>query len=142
MGEAGLPSLFTIHSFRERGSPTRFLAGTAVDEIMKIGGWKTESIAKYCIVGTSSDRVRGGKRKRGQSYADASRLPLSPELKTKSQCLRERVEARVRKIGRYNYVSDQWLIKVTKYYPTTQRSMGETTGRRRRPHPKSNTYIK
>jgi len=78
--EAGLPSHFTMHSFRVGGSLSRSLAGTAVDEIMKIGGWKTESIAKYYIGATSSGKVRGGKRKRGQSYADASELPLSPEF--------------------------------------------------------------
>ena len=49
--------------------------------------------------------------------------------------MRELVEVRARKFGRDKYVSDQWSIKSTKYYPTTQRSMRETTGRRRRPHP-------
>ena len=43
--EAGLPDHFTMHSFRVGGSLARSLAGTAVDEIMKIGGWKTEAIA-------------------------------------------------------------------------------------------------
>ena len=47
---------------------------------MKIGGWKTEAIAKSYIGATSSGRVEGGKRKRGQRYADASRLPLLPEF--------------------------------------------------------------
>ena len=36
--EAGLPDHFTMHYFRVGGSLTRSLAGTAVDEIMKIGG--------------------------------------------------------------------------------------------------------
>ena len=36
--EAGLLDHFTIHSFRVGGSLTRSLAGTAVDEIMEIGG--------------------------------------------------------------------------------------------------------
>ena len=45
---AGLPSHFTEHSFRVGGSLSKSLAGTAVDEIMKIdGGGKTESVAKY-----------------------------------------------------------------------------------------------
>ena len=47
---------------------------------MKIGGWKTESVAKYYIRATSNRKVHGGKRKRGQSYASASALPLSPEF--------------------------------------------------------------
>ena len=32
---------FTMHSFRVGGSLSKSLAGTAVDEIMKIGSWKT-----------------------------------------------------------------------------------------------------
>ena len=40
---AGLPDHFTMHSFRVGGSVTKSLAGTAVDEIMKIGGWKTRA---------------------------------------------------------------------------------------------------
>ena len=39
----GLSSHFTMHSFRLGGSLSKSLAGTAVDEIMKIGSWKTES---------------------------------------------------------------------------------------------------
>ena len=55
---------------------------------MNIGGWKTESIAKYSIGDTSinSGQVQGSKRKCGQSYADVSELPLSPRV-------RERIEA-------------------------------------------------
>ena len=78
---ADLPKHFTMHSFRGGGSLSKSLAGTAVDEIMKIGGWKTASVAKYYIGATSSGRVRGSKKKRGQSYADASELPLSPEFR-------------------------------------------------------------
>ena len=47
MRVAWLPSYFTMHSFRVGGSLSKSLAGTVVDEIMKIGGWKTESVAKY-----------------------------------------------------------------------------------------------
>ena len=65
---------------RVPGSLAKSLAGTAVDDIMKIGGWKTECIGKYYIGATSRGRVWGGKRKHCQSYADASRLPLSPEF--------------------------------------------------------------
>ena len=70
-----------MHSFRVGGSLSKSLAGTAVDEIMKIGGWKTESAAKYYIGTTSSGQVRGSKEKGGHSYADASELPLSPEFR-------------------------------------------------------------
>ena len=35
---AGLPSHFTMHSLRVGGSLSKSLAGTAVDEIMDIGG--------------------------------------------------------------------------------------------------------
>ena len=45
---------------------------------MKIGGWKTQSVAKYYIGATSSGKLHGSKMKRGQSYASASKLPLSP----------------------------------------------------------------
>ena len=41
------PSHFIMQSFRVGGSLSKSLAGTAVDEIMKIGGWKTESVAKH-----------------------------------------------------------------------------------------------
>ena len=44
---AELPRHFTMHSFRVGRSLSKSLAGTAVDEIMKIGGWKTESVAKH-----------------------------------------------------------------------------------------------
>ena len=36
---AGIPGQFTMHSFRVGGSVSRSSVGTAVDEIMKIGGW-------------------------------------------------------------------------------------------------------
>ena len=77
---AGLPSHFTMRSFRVGGSLSKSLAGTAVDEIMEIGGWKTESVAKCYIEATSSGKVLGSRRTRGQRHASASELPLSPEL--------------------------------------------------------------
>ena len=43
----GSPDHLTMHSFRVGGSLSKSLAGTAVDEIMKIGGWKTERVARY-----------------------------------------------------------------------------------------------
>ena len=75
----GLPSHFTMHYFRVGSSSASHWTGTAVEEIKKIGGWKTESVAKYYIGATSSGKVHGSKRKRGQSCASASELPLSPE---------------------------------------------------------------
>ena len=47
---------------------------------MQIGGWMTASLARYYIGATSSGQVQDSKRKRGQSYANASELPLSPEI--------------------------------------------------------------
>ena len=52
-------------------------AGTAVDKIMKIGGWKTESVSKYYIESTTSTGVRASKRTRDHGYARANELPLS-----------------------------------------------------------------
>ena len=62
------------------GSLSKSLDGAAMYENMKIGGWKTESVAKYNIGAISSRKVHDSKRKRGQSYASASELPLSPEF--------------------------------------------------------------
>ena len=75
---AGMPDHFTMHSFRVRGSVSKSLAGTAVDDIMKIGGWKTERIAKYYIGPTTTARVPASKRKRDHDYANAGDLSLSP----------------------------------------------------------------
>ena len=61
---------------------TKSLAGTAVDEIMKIGGWKTESIAKYYIGSTRSTGVRASKRTRDHGYARANELPLSQNFES------------------------------------------------------------
>ena len=77
---AGLPSDLTMHSFRVGGSLSKSLARTTVNEIMKIGGWKTESVAQYYIEATSSGKVYNSKRKRGQNYVSARELPLSPEF--------------------------------------------------------------
>ena len=76
-----VPNHFTMHSFRVGSLLSKSLAGTAVDGIMKIGGWKTESVAKYDVGATSSGQVWGSKKKCGQSYAVARGLPLSPEFR-------------------------------------------------------------
>ena len=69
-----------MHSFRVGRSLSKSLAGTAVDKIMKNGGWKTESIAEQYIGATSSGQVQGSKRSCGQSYVDVSELPLQPDF--------------------------------------------------------------
>ena len=63
-----LPRTFTIHSFRLGDSleSGKSLTGTAVDEIMKVGGWKTKTIAKYYTGATSRVKVHGSERKQGQ----------------------------------------------------------------------------
>ena len=82
----GLPYHFTMHSFRVGGLLSKSLAGTAVDEIMKIGGWKTERVERYYIGQTTSagaNSERKGKRDGGfqraqdNSYEIAMRFPLS-----------------------------------------------------------------
>ena len=82
----GLPDHFTMHSFRVGGSLSKSLAGTAVDEIMKIGGWKTERVARYYIGPTTSagaapegkgKRDGGFQRARDNSYEIAMNFPLS-----------------------------------------------------------------
>ena len=45
LGAGGMTDHFTMHSFRVGGSHSKSLVGTAVDEIMKIGGWKTERLS-------------------------------------------------------------------------------------------------
>ena len=78
-----------------------------------------------------SGRVQGGKRKRGQRSADASQLSRSrPSSRKISQHVRDRVETTTYP------TSGLFRENTTRYYPTTQRSMDETTCRRRRRHPK------
>ena len=82
---AGMSDQFTMHSFRVGGSLSKSLAGTAVDEIMKIGGWKTERVARYYIGATTSasgtlkrTRDESDTRETDSRYATAIDLPLSP----------------------------------------------------------------
>ena len=58
---AGIPGQFTMRSFRVGGSVSSSLEDTAVDEIMKIGGWKTSST--YYIGATTSAVAETYKRK-------------------------------------------------------------------------------
>ena len=85
----GLPDHFTMHSFRVGGSLSKSLAGTAIDEIMKIGRWKTERVTRYYIGPTASagansegkwKRDGGSQRARDNSYAIANRLPFVPSF--------------------------------------------------------------
>ena len=65
----GLPDHFTMHSFRVGGLLSKSLAGTAVDEIMKIGGWKNERVARYYIgPTTSAGATPEGKGKRDGGF--------------------------------------------------------------------------
>ena len=75
-----------MHSFRVGGSLSKSLAGTAVDEIMKIGGYETERVARYYVGPTTSagansegkgKRDGGSHRARDNSYAIAMDFPLS-----------------------------------------------------------------
>lgn len=75
-----------MHSFEVGRSLRKQLAGTTVDEIMRIERWNTELVARYdvgVITGASaatSQRKRdgGSKRERDHGYATAIDLPLSP----------------------------------------------------------------
>lgn len=44
-----LPGRFTVHSIRVGGSLGESLAGTTMDELVKLGGWKTESVTEHYI---------------------------------------------------------------------------------------------
>ncbi|CAM9462373.1 unnamed protein product [Ectocarpus sp. 4 AP-2014] len=75
-----LSDKFTVHSFRLGGSLTQSLSGTAVDEGMKLGGWKTAHVASGTSGRPLAVQVGGSKRKQGGDYAlanDLTRLLLS-----------------------------------------------------------------
>lgn len=46
------------------------MAGEAIEQIMQVGGWKTESIARYYVEPSS-------KRQRAKGYNAANDAPLS-----------------------------------------------------------------
>ena len=77
------PSHFMMQSFRVGGSLRKSLARTAVDRIIKNGGWKTESIAEQYIGVTSSGQVYGSKRSGGKSLSFIFTHP--PEDKKKKK---------------------------------------------------------
>ena len=82
----GVPDHFTMQAFGVGGSLSKSLSDTAVDEIMKIGGWETERVTRYYIGVTTSTTVEtakgrrdgGSRRERDNSYAIAMDVPLSP----------------------------------------------------------------
>lgn len=76
-----LPVHFTMHSFRVGGLPSDSRAGTAVDQIMKIGGWKTETMAAHFIGPTTSQPNAGKRRKVGRAYDEADRLFISDSFR-------------------------------------------------------------
>ena len=95
---AGLPSHFTIHSFRRGGFPSKFLTGTAVDEIMDINGWKTESVAKYYIGATSSRNVHGSNRNAARATLALASYHGRLSRKNILHRMRERVDNMLRKV--------------------------------------------
>eukprot|EP00903_Cladosiphon_okamuranus_P012054 g11318.t1 len=76
----GAESRLVFASFRVGGSLTKSLEDTAVDAIMHIAGWKTESVAQRNIGPTTSTVAAGSKRQRGQAYADTNEARLSEEF--------------------------------------------------------------
>eukprot|EP00752_Nemacystus_decipiens_P004288 g3917.t1 len=81
LGRANLPKHFSMHSFRVGGSVSESLAGTAVYEIMKLGGWRSERVAADYIGATTSDATKGKRRQFDAAYDAADKLPLSPAFK-------------------------------------------------------------
>ena len=55
--DASLPAHFTMHSFRVGGSLSKSLADLPVDEILPLGGWRTEVMARHYIWATTSEAV-------------------------------------------------------------------------------------
>ena len=111
---AELPSHLPMDSFRVGGPLSKYLPGTAGDEIMSIGGWKTESVAKYHIGLIACGKTYGSKRKRSpELYTPtlASCWPLSLEFeKDFASCAGTDRGTRFRKFGRDNLCQTRgWL---------------------------------
>ena len=70
-----------MHSLRVGGSLSEPLAGTAVDEIMKLGGWRTERVATAYIGATTSEATKGQRRQLDADYDAADKLPLAVDFK-------------------------------------------------------------
>ena len=95
-------------------------------------GTAAVSVAKYYTGATSTGKVLGSKRTRGQSYASASELPLSPEFQADFSACARKDGPNDKKV----WVKQPRARPVVNYEdnPTAQGSMGGTTGRRRRPY--------
>ena len=60
------------------------MGGSAIEEIMQMGGWKTESMAKYYVEPSS-------KRQRAANYTATNEEPLSPAFETDfAACVRRK----------------------------------------------------
>ena len=70
---AEMPDHFTMHSFRVGGSMSNSLAGTVVDEIMKMGGVKDRGNSE--VLHGVNHRCTGlrGQRKRDRDYCGSGR---------------------------------------------------------------------
>ena len=85
---------YTMHSFRVGGALSQQLAGTPVDAIMRLAGWKTRSMAQRYIRATTNQGSPEAKRVKTQrqhtvaydrqytelTYDQANRLPLTQEF--------------------------------------------------------------
>ena len=78
--KAGLPLHFTMHSFRVGGSVSKSMAGTTMEEIMQIAGWKTERMARHYVGPVVSSTPPGPKRVREQAYDSSNEFTLSEEF--------------------------------------------------------------
>lgn len=87
---AGLPTHFTMHSFRVGGSVSEALAGTSIDEIMKLGGWKTEKMAQSYVGSTTSEQAKGKRREHDGAYALTDRMPLSDDFRDRFSACKKR----------------------------------------------------
>ena len=94
---AGLPSHFTMHSFRVGGPFSKSLTGTAVDEIMKIGGWKTESVATYYIGPPLAKTCTVARENAARATRARSSCHCRLSFKTTSQHVRDRIDENAKK---------------------------------------------
>ena len=81
---AGLPDHFTLHSFRVGGSVSQSLAGTHIDAIMEMGGWKTRKMAEHYVGVTCSDLTDSEAGKPlDAAYRESDVFSLTPEFQAK-----------------------------------------------------------
>ena len=88
---AGLPDHYTMHSFRVGGSVNQSLAGTPIDAIMDMGGWKTRRMAEHYVGATCSGNPgTAGGFPLDEVYGEADAYPLSPGFQEKYAACRQR----------------------------------------------------